>query len=137
MKWIGILLVSPLWGALSTQLFIQAWLAVASFFISFLGLVKGAVPRETTALAMGVAIFSAILFSLLLYGGNWLLTEVLPFGQTEIENVVYWIFAGISALFILPQIPAKVRKSWRNAIIPGSLEVDIFKRKMGHNPERE
>lgn len=137
MEWIGILFVSPLWGAISTQLFIQAWLSLANFFINLVGFVKGAVSRKSTALAMGAAIFGVLLFSLLLRAGLWLLTEVLSFGQTETENVVYWVFAGFSALFMLPQIPKKLRKSWRNAMIPGSLEADIFKRKMGLNPEHE
>ena len=137
MKWLGILLISPLWGALSTQLFIQAWMGVANFFIGFVGFVKGAVPRKDAALAMGVALFSVVLFSLLLRGGFWLLTDVFSFGQTQTENTVYWVFAGLSALYILPQVPSKIRKSWRNATIPGSLETDILKRKLGLNPEHE
>lgn len=131
MEWIGILFVSPLWGAISTQLFIQAWLSVANFFINLVGFVKGTVSRKSTALAAGAAVFGVLLFSLLLSAGLWLLTEVFSFGQTETENVVYWVFAGLSALFMLPQIPKKLRNSWRNAMIPGSLEADIFKRKMG------
>jgi len=137
MKWLGILLVSPLWGAISAQLVLQAWMGVVNFFISFVGFVKGAVPRKDTALAMAVALFSVVSFSLLLRAGFWLLTDLLPFGQTQAENVVYWVFAGLSALYILPQIPQKVRKSWRNATIPGSLEMDILKRKVGLNPEHE
>lgn len=131
MEWIGIVFVSPLWGALSTQLFIQAWLFVANFFINLVGFLKGTVSRKSTALAAGAAVFGVLLFSFLLSAGLWLLTEVFSFGQTETENVVYWVFAGLSALFMLPQIPEKLRKSWRNAMIPGSLEADIFKRKMG------
>ena len=130
MKWLGILLISPLWGVLSTQLFIQSWMGVVNFFISFVGFVKGAVPRKTTALQMGVALFSVVLFSLLLRGGFWLLTDVFPFGQTQMESTVYWVFAGLSALYMFPQVPRKFRKSWRNAMIPGSLETDILKRKL-------
>lgn len=137
MEWLGILLISPFWGALSTQLFVQAWMGVLNFFISFVGFVKGAVPRKDAGLAMGVALFSVLLFSLLLRGGFWLLTDVLPFGRTQTENTVYWVFAGLSALYMLPQVPSKIRKSWRNATVPGSLETDILKRKLGLNPEHE
>lgn len=137
MKWIGVLLVSPLWGTVSTQLFLKALLAVANFFINLLGFVKGAVPRVTTAAAMGVTLVRAIKFFLLLYGGNWLLTEVLPFGQTMTENVVYWVYAGLAALFMVPQIPVKARKFWRKAMIPESLEADIIKQPIESNPERE
>jgi len=129
-RWIGMLLVSPLWGCASTQLFLQSWLALVNLLINVLGFVRGAVPRKQTAIAMGVAAASVALFSLLLRGGFWLLTDILPFGWSKAENVVYWIFAGFSALFMLLQIPSKVQKQWRNAMVPGSLESDIFMRKM-------
>src|ERR1035437_3147095 len=131
MEWIGILIVSPLWGDISSQLFFQAWLGVANFFVGLFGFVKGKVPRKTTAILMGVAIFSTALFSLLLGAGYWLLTNVFSFGRTRTEHIVYWVFAGLSALFIILQLPARLRKTWRNAMIPDSLEIDILKRKIG------
>lgn len=131
MKWLGVLLVSPLWGPLSTQFFIQAWLGVAQFVIHSIGFVKGAVPRKDNALYMGVAIFNVVLFSILLGGGFWLLTEVLPFGHSQLENVVYWIFAGLSCLYLFPQIPSKIRSSWRYATVPGEVWKDSIKQKLG------
>ncbi|MHB8413290.1 MAG: hypothetical protein ACYDDI_15280 [Candidatus Acidiferrales bacterium] len=122
MKWLGILLISPVWGAVSTQLFLQGWLAFIGVFIGLIGFVKGSVPRKDTALLMGVAAFQVVLFSLLLTAGFWLLTDWLPFGRTGAENIVYWVFAGLSALYMLPQVPTKIRKSWRNALVAGSLE---------------
>lgn len=137
MEWIGILVVSPLWGVISTQLFFQAWLGVAGFLIGLFGFVKGAVPRESTAILIGMAIFSTVLYSLLLSGGFWLLTNVFSFGYSRTENIVYWVFAGLSTLFILLKLPARLRKIWRNAMDPGSLEIDILKRKIGLNPDVE
>ena len=131
MKWFGILVVSPLWGVISTQLFLQSWPALINFLIALLGFFRGAVKRKDTAMFMGVAIFQIVLFSALLSGGFWLLTHMLLFGYSRPENVVYWILAGLSAWYMLPQIPSKIRKSWRNAMIPGSLEADIWRRKMG------
>lgn len=130
MKWIGVLVVSPLWGMLSTRLFLQSWLAAVTFLVAVLGFVRGAVPRKDNALAAGVALLGVILFSLLLDGGFWLLTSVLRFGQTRAENIVYWVFAGLAALYILPQIPAKIRKSWRNSMIPASVQEDIVRRQL-------
>ena len=135
MEWLGILIVSPLWGAISAQLFIQAWLAVANFLIALVGFVRGKVSRETTALGMGAAVTGVIVFSLLLVGGFWFLTGVLPFGRSRVENIVYWVVAGLSSLYMLAQIPAKIRKSWRNAMVPGTLETDIYKRQRGLNPD--
>lgn len=51
--------------------------AVANFFIALLGFMRGAVPRKDTALFMGVSGLSVALFSLLLRGGDWLITSVL------------------------------------------------------------
>lgn len=137
MDWLGILLISPIWGLLSTQLFIQAWLSVMIFIFSLVGFVKGTVPRKTTAIGMGAALSTVIAFTFILYGGFWLLTEVLPFGRTRTENIVYWVFAALAAIYVLPQIPARIRKLWRNATVPGSLEMDIYKRRMGINPDHD
>ena len=137
MKWIGVFLVAPRWGTVSTQLFLKALLAIANFFINLLGFVKGAVPRVTTVAAMRVTLVRTIKFFLLLYGGNWLLTEVLPFGQATAENVVYWVYAGLAALFMVPQVPVKARKLWRKAMIPESPETDLTKQQAENNPERE
>lgn len=134
-EWIGILIVSPLWGGISTQLFIQAWLAVAHFFISVVGFIKGDVSRKTTGLMIGAAVAGIVVHSLLLVVGFWFLTEVLPFGKTRTENIVYWVFAALFAPYMLAQIPSKIRKSWRNAMSPGTLEIDILKRKVGLNPD--
>ena len=130
MQWIATLLVAPLWGLLSTQLFLQSWLALANFVMAFLAFLMANVPRKQNAMYMGVSIASAILFSGLLYGGDLLLTDVLRFGQTKTEIIVYWVFAVLSAVYMLPRIPSKIRKSWRNAMVPGSLEADILSRKL-------
>lgn len=130
MEWLGILLISPVWGYLSARCFIQASLGVAQFFIHLVGFFKGVVPRNDNALYMGVAIFNVVLFSLLLIGGFWLLTVILPFGQTQIETAVYWVSAGISFLFFQKQVPSKICGSWRYATIPNALWVDSVKEKM-------
>lgn len=124
MEWLGILLISPLWGYFSTRCFIQAWLGIAQFFIHLVGFVKGVVPRKDNVLYMGVSISIIVLFSFLLLGGFWLLTDVLPFGQTRTENLVYWVSAGISFLFFMQQIPTKIRGFWRYATIPNSVRLD-------------
>lgn len=129
MKWVGILFAWPLWGVLSTQLFFQCWLAGINFLFGVLGFVLGRVPRRDAALACGVALFGVVLFAILLRAGSWLLTEVLPFGHAETESIAYWGAAAFSAVFMLRQMPAKLRKSWRHVMLPGSLEADIRDRR--------
>jgi hypothetical protein len=60
MWWIGILIVSPMWGMTSTQLFLQGWLAFLSAIIGTVGFVAGRVHRKTTALMMGTGIGMSI-----------------------------------------------------------------------------
>jgi hypothetical protein len=131
MEWLGMLLISPVWGYLSTRCFIQASLGVAQLFIHLVGFFRGVVLRNDNALYMGIALFNVLFFSLLLVGGFWLLTVILPFGQTQIEIAVYWISAGISFLFFSRQVPAKIRGTWRYATIPNALWVDSMKQKLG------
>ena len=127
---IGVIFVSPLWGAISSQLLLQSWLALVNFIIHLMGLVQGRVERKINLSGIGTALVQMLLCSALLYGVPYLLMEVLSFGYSMAENVVYWIFAALSILYMLPEIPAKVRKSWRNATVVGSLEVDTTMRKL-------
>lgn len=91
-------------------------------FIYLLGLALGRTPHGTALGLAAFSFFSCALFSGLLYGGHWLLTTALPFGQTTGENIVYWVVAGLSAIFMLPQIPSKLRTSWSYATRPGALD---------------
>ncbi|HLF08052.1 MAG TPA: hypothetical protein VI789_01710 [Dehalococcoidia bacterium] len=130
MSLIGILVVAPLWGAMSTQLFLQAWLAVINVVSSVIGLARAKVPRKWVFLGLGVYAVQAIVFPVLLGLGYYLLSEKLSFGYTSAENIVYWIFALLSLLYMLPQLPRKVKKAWRNANVRGSLELDISSRRL-------
>lgn len=134
MKEFSALLVSAIWGAVSTQLFLQAWLAAIGFVIAFIGFLIGRVKRSITSLGMGVALIHVFIFAGLLHTGSWLITDILNFGWSRIENIVYWIFAALSAVCLFPQIPYKLRKTWRNAMVPGSIEEDIMKRQLGLDP---
>ena len=127
---VGVLVVSPLWGAVSSQLLLQAWLAFVNLIIHLIGLVMGRVKRKINLSGIGAALVQMLLFSALLHGGHYLLTEVFSFGYSTAEYYTYWIFAVLSILYMLPQIPAKVRKSWRNATVVGSIEADITMRKL-------
>lgn len=135
MQWIGMLFISPTWGCLSTVFFFQVWLGIANLVIHFFGFLRGNVARSVTALGMAVDLFGIFLFLALFRGGLWVITDFLPFGRTDGENISYWIFVALSTPAILIQVPAKLRKTWRNATISGSFEGDIAKRKMGINPE--
>lgn len=130
MKWIGLLIVAPVWGIFSTQLFLQAWLGVLNCIIAFWGIVIGKVERKDNAMAIGVNLLSVVLFGVLLRLGDWLLADKLGFGASNMENNVYWFFAIVTAIFCIMELPLKVKKQWRNCTVYGSLHADILARKM-------
>lgn len=129
MFWIGVLIISPIWGAVSTQLFLQAWLATAGIVVSLIGVVRGAVPRRDTLMQLGIAVFQLLLWSMLLRGGFWVIQDWLQFGASTGENVVYWIFAAFSAAYMIPQIPRSLRRAWHFAMTPGFLERETIARR--------
>jgi len=132
---IGVIIISPIWGIVSTQLFLQSWLAFINAIIDIIGIVRGKVARKNNLLGLGVAILQVLLFSVLLSLGYYLLTKVFSFGYTRIENIIYWIFAVISLLYIIPQMPSKIKGAWRCANISGALEENIVKRKLKDSVE--
>ena len=127
MLWLGILVVSPIWGIVSTTLFLQIWLALANAVIELIGFVKGTVSRKSTSLALGVSVAAAVVFSLLLQGGYWIISAG-NFGASNAESIVYWLFASVTLIGIAIEVPKKIGKSWRNATVRGSLEADIQQR---------
>jgi hypothetical protein len=123
-KLLGVLFVSPLWGIVSTQLFFQSWLAAFGVLFAGVGLFTGAVGRKSSLLYIAIGAASVLLFSGLLRGGTALLT-FLGFGYSDAENISYWIFSALSLFWLLPQLPSKVRKAWRNLTVTNSLEQDM------------
>jgi len=130
MHWIGIIIVAPIWGMVSTQLFLQIWLALINAVISLAGLIAGRVNRKKTGIGFAMGIGSSIIFSLLLHSGYWLLSDFLNFGYSNAENVIYWIFAAFTAIYLFFQIPGRLKKTWRNAMTPGTLEKEIIARRI-------
>jgi len=121
MWWIGVIVIAPLWGMLSTQLFFQAWLSFINGIINIIGFFVGRVERKTTALGFVVCIGSFALFNGIFYAVFWLLSDILHFGYSPAENTVYWIFAALSSLYMLPQIPGRIRQSWQNSMVKSIL----------------
>lgn len=126
---IGVTIISPVWGYVSTLLFLQCWLAFISMIISIVGLIMGKVGRRNSLLSLGVYLIQGIVFSICLNLGYWLISRVLSFGYTRTENIIYWIFAGIALIGLLPQIPKTIRRIWQNATVPGVFSLNLLLRK--------
>lgn len=126
MWWVGVIIVSPLWAMLSSQLFLQSWLAAIGVIFNLVGLVRGKVERSTTAVGVGMGVALVGLWGGLLAAGTWVLTRVLGFGYTTAENAVYWIFAVLSLLYFARQLPLRIKRTWRHANVAGALEEDMM-----------
>ncbi len=125
---IGVTIISPIWGFVSTLLFLQCWLAFVSMIMSIISLITGKVGRKNSLMFLGIYLLQGIVSSICLKLGYWLLSSVLSFGYTTIENIIYWIFAVIALIGLLPQIPNTIRRVWHNTSLPGIFELNLLLR---------
>ena len=128
MYWLHILVIAPLWGMISAQLFLQGALAGLNFLIAVVGLLKRKVPFDVIAAALAVSLFSAVLFVSLLIFGIYLLRNYIVFGEGNAQTIIFWIFFVFSLMFMAEQVVAKTKRQWRNCTVEGSVELDILKR---------
>lgn len=122
--WIGPAIVAPSWGLVSVQLILQGWLATANFFIAIVAWLRGRKSGEHAFGAVIGALVTSLACSLLLRGGFWLLVEVLAFGRTLLEQVIYLVFMAASAAVLLRRFPTQVQQSWRRAMSLDPLKED-------------
>jgi hypothetical protein len=115
---IGPFVVAPLWGFLSTELFLQGWLAYADMFIAIASLVRGRTTGSRAAEAAFGALVTGVACTACLHGGFWVLLEVMGFGRRGLEKILYCVFVVLSAAYLVPRLPSKVQKAWRTAMSP-------------------
>jgi fatty acid desaturase len=127
MYWFYVLIVAPLWGMISAQLFMISILSLI-FVIAVVGIFKRKVALTNLAIAMAVSFFNCILFVTLLVGGRYLIQKYTSFGSTTSENVAFWVFAVFSVWFMAEEFASKIQKQWRNCTLEGSVELDMLKR---------
>lgn len=130
MNWIGILFVSPFWGVLSSLLFAQSCVSLVGLFISLVGLVAGRVPRVDILLGASAGLVQVVLFPGLLVGGYYLITQLLHFGHSPGENLVYWVFAVASFLLFVLQAPSRFKRIWANVMVPGAMDAHILEEQL-------
>ena len=121
---------------LSAHFFVQACASFLVVVVRISAISVRGVPLEDKLLAAGVGLVQTALFLGLFWLGH-AVVEWVGFEALGTARVVYWSFAGISAVFMGLQIPPMVRHIWRQITIPGALESDIRKRRMGLDPESD
>lgn len=115
---IGPFVVAPVWGFLSTELFLQGWLAYADMFIAVASLVRGRATGSQAAEAAFGAFVTGVVYTVCLRGGFSLLVEDMGFGRTGLEKILYCVFVVLSAAYLVPRLPSKIRNAWRTAMNP-------------------
>jgi hypothetical protein len=114
--WIGPGVVATLWGIGSASLVVEGWRAYSNAFIGVAALVRGRTTGSRTFGTLVGAVITGLVCSGLLRGGFWWLVEVLGFGRTPLEQIVYCTSLGIALRYMLPWLGSKIRISWRTAM---------------------
>jgi hypothetical protein len=124
-----VILASPFWGTLSAQLFLHGALASVTFVIYLIGFFTAKEQRSQNLSHLGYSLLRVAVCAGLLYGGHTLISDLIGFRYSDSETIVYWLFAIGSIVWMLPQVPAKLRATWRHATITGAQEKnDLFER---------
>jgi hypothetical protein len=127
---IGPFVLAPVWGWVSTQLFLQGWLAYADMFIAIASLVRGRATGSRAAEAAFGAFVTGVVCTVCLHVGFSLLVEDMGFGGTGLEKILYCVFVVLSAAYLVPRLPSKIQKAWRTAMNPAAP-------KEGNAPDRD
>ena len=117
-----LIFIAPLWGIISVQLLFEALIEFVNVFIYFAGLIKRKVPAKQNIEEMAISFGSGVLYLILIGAGIWLMQEKLHFAWTTAEQLMYGVFCIFSALYAIPRMSAKWKKSWREATVPKALE---------------
>lgn len=130
MRWIHILIIAPIWGALAVRLMVQSFTALAGFVIALAGLVRGQVERRVNLLNAATNVFLLMLWIGLFYFLQWLAREPLQFVYSGWEGGVFWVTATVFMLGFFGELPGKLQTQWRYANEPGAIEQSIWRRKL-------
>ncbi|HJS57183.1 MAG TPA: hypothetical protein VKA01_03685 [Vicinamibacteria bacterium] len=81
-----------------------------------MALMRGRMSGARTFEALLGAFITGLFCSFLLRSGFWLLLEVMGFGRTWPEQIVYVSVVGVSASLMLGRLPSQVQGQWRTAM---------------------
>jgi hypothetical protein len=94
---------------------------------------RGQMRKEDSLIVVGVGTLSVVLWVGLLYAGSWVLVHWIGANRTAAATAIYWFVATVWLFGTMPQLLPKIRKSWPNATVPGSLAEDAASRQLGHD----
>jgi len=94
----------------------QSWISFVLAIINLIGFVRGKRERSHTALAFGVTMIQSLFFNGILFLVNYLLQHsFLIHTYSKLGQILLFIFLGVQVIFMLLQVPHKLRICWLNA----------------------
>ena len=128
MYWIELIFVDPLIGIVLGWVALMAALSLINSAVVLFTVFKSEISASAKVAAIVAHSSSLLLFSVVLVGGVYGLKEARLLGS--------WSNIGVSAFFALylfdqkaAEFVSKIKKNWRNCMVTGSVERDIFERK--------
>ena len=112
MKWVGLILIASIWGPASAIFFFKSWISFLGILASLVGLWRGRVSRGVVAGHLFHHLTQTMFFGLGLLVGFLLLYQVLPFGRTQGEIIIYWISAMVTEVMLLGKISIYIDEIW-------------------------
>jgi hypothetical protein len=128
-------LIVAAWGMLAAQFSIQACLFLVMFVFAVTGFITGSekVPRSNNAAAMAATSSGVAVFLVLLVVGS----SLVGYLQLDpLHSIVFWVGVAISVAYIAPQIPAKLKSGWRDAMQEDAMLRRAFENAKNWPPKR-
>ncbi len=126
MESFGIIVVGPLWGLISAQLFFQTGEEFIKTVIYIGGLFKGKGAAQKMISRALIAFATSLICALLLVFGFWVICVRYPSLRTPAQNVLYLAFAILGSVYIISRLPYRLNKALRHATVPGAIEEDAL-----------
>ncbi len=115
MQYVGLFCVAPFWGFFSPKLFLKSWLSFLGIIACLIGLFRGTSSGRFFFKRLYTNVTEMLFAFGLLMSGFYILYFELPFGKSNSEVLIYWIFTTIQMAIILPSLSKRVDDVWNSS----------------------
>lgn len=114
---VGLLVVAPFWGFFSPKLFLNSWLSFLGIIGCFIGLFRRNISFGLFLARLFTSVTELLFSSLLLFAGFYFFYFLLPFGRSDSEVLLYWLFTTIQMGLIVPTLSKRVDEIWERSAV--------------------
>lgn len=126
MESFGIIVVGPLWGLISVQLFFLIGEEAIMAVMYLIGIMRGYVSSKKLVPRAVWSALRSVGSALLLIAGFWLICVRYPTLRSSAQNVLYLAFAILAIFYVVAAMPGRLNRAWRHATIVGAIEDDAL-----------